>query len=257
MNAGEFKIVIPARFASSRFPGKPLADINGKPMLWHVYQRALESVAEEIVIATDNEKIRSVAESFGAKVLMTDEECQSGTDRIAEVAEIAGWDKNTVIVNLQGDEPLTPPAVIRQVADVLLGNERAGIATLCSEISTQEDFLNPNIVKVVFDNKGQALYFSRAPIPWPRDSAEQQPREAWRHIGIYAYRASFLQRWMTMPESALESLEKLEQLRALQEGVVIQVERACSVPPHGVDTPKQLRELSKLMDSPSLWKLQE
>ncbi|MCB1756412.1 MAG: 3-deoxy-manno-octulosonate cytidylyltransferase [Gammaproteobacteria bacterium] len=249
MNPDEFKIVIPARFASSRFPGKPLAELQGKPLLWHVYQRALESAAEEIVIATDDERIREVAENFGATVVMTDPNCQSGTDRIAEVSETAGWDKNTVIVNLQGDEPLTPPAVIQQVAAVLQGNEKAGIATLCSEIESREDFLNPNIVKVVFDNVGQALYFSRAPIPWPRDNEQENPRDAWRHIGLYAYRAGFLQRWLTMPESVLEGLEKLEQLRALQEGVIIQVEEACSVPPHGVDTPEQLQQLARLMDA--------
>ncbi len=247
-NPGNFKIVIPARFASSRFPGKPLADLCGKPMLWHVYQRAMEVDATEVVIATDNANIAEVAEGFGANVCMTSEMCPSGTDRIAEVASKMNWADDTVIVNLQGDEPLTPASVIRQVAANLRRVTAAGIATLCSRIESLDDFHNQNIVKVVFDNEGHALYFSRSPIPFPRDSQEKTPPDAWRHIGIYAYRAGFLKQWSNMEEGELELLEKLEQLRAMQNGVLIHVEAATEVPQHGVDTPEQLIELAALMD---------
>lgn len=242
-----FKIVIPARYESSRFPGKPLALLAGRSMLWHAWQRAVETHCKEIVIATDDERIRDAAVDFGADVVMTSKDCESGTDRIAEVAQARAWTDDSIIVNLQGDEPLTPPQVIEQVALNLYQHEHAGIATLCSAISQRDDFHNPNIVKVVFDNEGLALYFSRAPIPWPRDCEDANPVNAFRHIGLYAYRADFLKLWLSMDHSSLENTEKLEQLRAMQSGVRIHVAEACSVPPHGVDTPEQLAELERHM----------
>ncbi len=247
MTFKHYKIVIPARYASSRFPGKPLALLAGKPMIWHAWRRAFETGCEEIVVATDDERIRDVALSFGCDVVMTDENCESGTDRIAEVAAKRGWRDDTIIVNLQGDEPLTPPTVIEQVAHNLSQHEQAGIATLCSRLTRRDDFHNPNIVKVVVDVEGLALYFSRAPIPWPRDCEDGEPVNAFRHIGLYAYRADFLKHWLTMEHSSLENTEKLEQLRAMQSGVRIHVEQVSSVPPHGVDTPEQLIDLEQLL----------
>lgn len=243
----DFKIVIPARYASSRFPGKPLAMLAGQPMLWHAWQRAIETACDEIVVTTDDERIRDVATEFGADVAMTSKDCESGTDRIAEVAQQRGWSDETIIVNLQGDEPLTPPKVIEQVAYNLSQHQQAGIATLCSAITRRGDFHNANIVKVLFDHEGLALYFSRAPIPWPRDCEDGLPVNAFRHIGLYAYRAEFLKHWLTMGHSSLENTEKLEQLRAMQSGVRIHVAEACRVPPHGVDTPEQLAELEQHM----------
>ncbi len=250
MKNAEFKIVIPARFGSSRFPGKALALIHGKPMIWHVYQRAIESAANEVVIATDDVRISDMAKKFAANVCVTDLECESGTDRIAQVCVSKGWPDETVIVNLQGDEPLTPASLIRQVANNLSADKRAGIATLCSEIRSQQDFLDPNIVKVVFDREGYALYFSRAPIPWPREGGDHHSSHcyAYRHIGLYAYRAGFLKSWSAMPVSNLENIEKLEQLRAMNNGVLIHVAKAHTAPPHGVDTPEQLVEIERLMN---------
>ncbi|HBR99144.1 MAG TPA: 3-deoxy-manno-octulosonate cytidylyltransferase [Gammaproteobacteria bacterium] len=247
MSAQDFTIVIPARYASSRFPGKPLAKICGQPMLWHVYQRALEAAAREVIVATDDERIADAAAGFGADVCMTSADCPSGTDRIAEVAAAKGWSEETIVVNLQGDEPLTPATVVHQVANNLYSQSRAGIATLCSPIEREVDFHDPNVVKVLFDTDGRALYFSRAPIPFDRNAKPGQPVVAWRHIGIYAYRVAFLQQWTHMAGGQLEGLEKLEQLRALQNGVYIHVAEAAEVPSHGIDTPQQLQELEEQM----------
>ncbi len=243
----DFKIVIPARYSSSRFPGKPLADILGHPMIWHVHQRALESGANEIVIATDDEIVESAAREFGADVTMTSCNCESGTDRVAEVCEKRDWDPDTIVVNLQGDEPLTPPSVIEQVAKNLRENPLSSLATLSSGITFFDDFHDPNIVKVVSNQDGYAMYFSRAPIPWPRDTIEEVPAGACRHIGIYAYRAEFLKKWPRLLPSSLESNEKLEQLRAMDNGAQIHVEDAKEVPPHGVDTPEQLQQIVRIM----------
>jgi 3-deoxy-manno-octulosonate cytidylyltransferase (CMP-KDO synthetase) len=247
MNATDFNIVIPARYASSRFPGKPLAVLMGQPMIWHVYQRALEAGAKEVVVATDDERIAKAAKAFGAEVCMTDINCESGTDRIAEVAAGRAWADDCVIVNLQGDEPLTSPALLQQVAKNLQQHPQAGIATLCSPIESLDDFHNPNVVKVVFDNNGYALYFSRAAIPWPRDDSDKASLNAFRHIGLYAYRKSFLSSWSGLEASTLEQLEKLEQLRAMQSGVKIHVDVANCTSSHGVDTPEQLDALIKIM----------
>ncbi|MDD3610192.1 MAG: 3-deoxy-manno-octulosonate cytidylyltransferase [Halothiobacillaceae bacterium] len=238
-----YKLVIPARYGSSRLPGKPLALLAGKPMLWHVYQRALESAAEEVVIATDDLRIVMAAESFGATVVMTGENHPSGTDRLAEVVEQLGWDDATLVVNLQGDEPLMPASLLDQVAANLAAHPRAGMATLRTPIHEARDFSDPHVVKVVTDKDGYALYFSRAPIPWERDalSIEDNPHdECFRHLGIYAYRAAFLRGYPRLPPGPLESLEKLEQLRALWNGVLIHVDTAREVPGPGVDTPDDL-----------------
>ncbi len=250
----EFNIVIPARFSSSRFPGKPLADILGKPMIWHVYQRALEAGAQEIVIATDDERVKAVALEFGASVSMTSPDCESGTDRIVEVCKAYGWDDDTIVVNLQGDEPLTPFSVIIQVVNNLNKNACASIATLCCELTSYEDFHNPNVVKVVTNMAGFAMYFSRAPIPWPRDTVNEPPENVFRHIGIYAYRAGFLNTWNSLTTSVLEFQEKLEQLRAMDHGVLIHVDKIQEAPPHGVDTPEQLSQIINIMKNDPIFK---
>lgn len=239
-----FVVVIPARFASTRLPGKPLLDIDGKPMIQHVWQRAMESNAEQVLIATDDQRIADIARAFGAEVAMTRADHPSGTDRLQEVAEQQGWSEHIAVVNVQGDEPMIPAAVINQVADVLLSHPRAEVATLCEAICEEQQFRDPNAVKVVCNEEGEALYFSRAPIAWPRDGApvKQHGTDLWgyRHIGIYAYRAGFLHRYVSWPPCELEQTEKLEQLRALYKGAVIQVEEACMAIPAGVDTQHDL-----------------
>jgi len=253
-----FKVVIPARYASTRFPGKPLADICGKSMLQRVYECAVSSGAEQVIIATDDERIQIAAERFGATVCMTSAEHQSGTDRLAEVAFINNWDIDDIVVNLQGDEPLTPQEVIKQVALNLADHPKAGIATLSTPIQSAEDVLDPNIVKVVADAAGYALYFSRAPIPWNRDTAmeiasgqfsNEHAQNYQRHLGIYAYRVSFLHSYTNMEPCVLEQTEKLEQLRALHSGVSIHVDQAVKLPGPGIDTPEDLIAVSRLINN--------
>jgi len=236
-----FSVVIPARFGSTRLPGKPLLPIADKPMVQHVWEQAGRSGAGEVVIATDDERIREAAAAFGATVCMTATTHPSGTDRLQQVAAEFGWDGDHVVVNVQGDEPLIPPAVIDQVAGNLATHEQAGMATLCEEITDPEELVNPNAVKVVTNARGMALYFSRAPIPWPREhfrerAAGMPSGQWWRHVGIYAYRARFLHQYIGWPPAPLEQLEQLEQLRALYHGVLIHVERAVERVPGGVDT---------------------
>lgn len=239
-----FVVVIPARHASTRLPGKPLLDIAGLPMIQHVWQRAMASSAEQVIIATDDQRIADVARSFGAEVAMTRADHPSGTDRLQEVAAQQGWPDQTAVVNVQGDEPLIPPAAIDQVAAVLLKHSRAAVATLCEAIVDEQQFRDPNAVKVVCNEEGEALYFSRAPIAFPREGQAQDiaGKAVWghRHIGIYAYRAGFLHRYVSWPPCLLEQTEKLEQLRALYKGAVIQVEEACVSIPAGVDTQHDL-----------------
>lgn len=243
-----FKVVIPARYASQRLPGKPLVQIAGRPMLAHVYENALASGADEVVIATDDERIRRTAEGFGAQACMTSPDHASGTDRIAEAAMQLGWDDKTLIVNLQGDEPLMPPANIHQVAENLYRYSEAGIATLCTPILSPEEFLDPNIVKVLRDRHGFALYFSRAPIPAEREQAGAAPvRNAHRHIGLYAYRLAYLKAYLKTPACEIERLERLEQLRALWRGDKIHVDLAQETPGPGVDTPQDLIVVESLM----------
>jgi 3-deoxy-manno-octulosonate cytidylyltransferase (CMP-KDO synthetase) len=237
-----FVVVIPARFASSRLPGKPLADINGKPMIQWVWQQAIQSGAAEVVIATDDERVAKVATDFGAKVVMTKTSHQSGTERLAEVVDILKLAKDTVVVNVQGDEPFIPPAIIRQVAENLSGQHKARMATLSVPVSAIAEVQNPNVVKVVTDKDGYALYFSRSVMPFDRDGAYagKTAQIYRRHIGIYAYRAGFIQDYVSWPVSELEQIECLEQLRVLWQGEAIHVAEAEQVPPVGVDTPADL-----------------
>lgn len=237
-----FKVVIPARFGSTRLPGKPLLEIAGKPMVQRVWEQASRSAADEVVIATDDQRIFSAAQGFGASVCMTREDHPSGTDRLQEVAAHFSWGDEQIVVNVQGDEPLIPPSVIDQVASNLAAQAQAGIATLCEQIPTIDELIDPNAVKVVFDARGMAMYFSRAAIPWPRDSFKESPQVMpeqgnwYRHIGIYAYRTRFLHEYVTWQPAPIEQLEQLEQLRALYNSVGIHVAQASSPVPGGVDT---------------------
>lgn len=239
-----FIVVIPARHASTRLPGKPLADIGGRPMIHHVWERARASSAGRVVIATDDARIEAAARAFGAEVAMTRADHPSGTDRLAEVARTLALAPEAIVVNVQGDEPLIPPAVIDQVAARLAANEAASIATLSETITDAAQLRDPNVVKVVSARNGFALYFSRACVPWPRGHDWERPgmpEGRWqRHIGVYAYRAAFLQRYTEWSPAPPERCESLEQLRALYEGEVIHVSEACDAVPAGVDTQDDL-----------------
>lgn len=250
-----FYVVIPARYASTRLPAKPLKDIAGKPMIQHVYERACESAAKEVIIATDDTRIEAVAKSFGARVCMTSPAHNSGTDRLQEVVTNLGLLPNDIVVNVQGDEPLIPAAVINQVAGNMAKNTFASVATLSEPIHSLDDFRNPNIVKVVADENGKALYFSRAPIPWPRDhfataNVISLPDNfpAQRHIGIYAYRVALLHRFVNWPQAELEKIESLEQLRVLAQGEAIHVAPACMQVPGGVDTEADLIRVKAILE---------
>ncbi|MEH8216250.1 3-deoxy-manno-octulosonate cytidylyltransferase [Aeromonas veronii] len=241
-----FVVVIPARYASTRLPGKPLADIHGKPMVQHVVEKALQSGADRVIVATDDERVQQALQNTGVEVCMTSPDHQSGTERLAEVCRHYGFAADTIIVNVQGDEPLIPPAIIRQVADNLAA-ATAPMATLSVPIQDAEEAFNPNAVKVVTDKDGYALYFSRASIPWDRDrfakSHEQIGDHYQRHIGIYAYRAGFIQRYVDWAPSVLEQVEALEQLRVLWYGEKIHVAQALEAPPVGVDTQADLEKV--------------
>ncbi|MBL0507720.1 3-deoxy-manno-octulosonate cytidylyltransferase [Aeromonas caviae] len=249
-----FVVVIPARYASTRLPGKPLADIHGKPMVQHVVEKALQSGADRVIVATDDERVQQALAPFAAaagfEVCMTSPDHQSGTERLAEVCRHYGFAADTIIVNVQGDEPLIPPVIIRQVADNLAAAS-APMATLSVPIRDAEEAFNPNAVKVVTDREGYALYFSRASIPWDRDrfaqSREQIGEHYQRHIGIYAYRAGFIQRYVDWAPSVLEQVEALEQLRVLWYGEKIHVAQALQAPPVGVDTQADLDKVRALL----------
>jgi 3-deoxy-manno-octulosonate cytidylyltransferase (CMP-KDO synthetase) len=246
-----FRVVIPARYASSRLPGKPLADIGGRPMVLHVLERALQAGAESVVIATDDVRVQQAVEAAGYQALMTSPDHQSGTERLVEVAETLGWPDDTLVVNVQGDEPLIDPTLIREAARQLVLHDDAVMATLAHPIHDHADFVNPNVVKVVADEAGYAVYFSRAPIPWPRDAfATQQamPQElgALRHIGLYAYRAGFLRTYASLAASPLERYEMLEQLRVLWHGHRISLGITPLAPAAGVDTPDDLARVRSL-----------
>ncbi len=249
----KFKVVIPARYGSSRLPGKPMLPIAGKTMIAHVCDRALEAQAEQVVVATDDVRILQTVTNLGIQAVMTRADHQSGTERIAEVAELCGWQANDIIVNLQGDEPLLPPEYIREVAETLATQQQAGIATLAAKIVDDEEIFNPNAVKVVLNRAGYALYFSRAPIPWERasfgagigQSSGRLPHL--RHIGLYAYHVGFLQRYCQWDASNLEAVEALEQLRILWHGEAIMVKVVDKTPPAGVDTQEDLRRVEQLL----------
>ena len=237
----DFVVVIPSRYASTRLPGKPLRDISGKPMLQHVYERGTESAATDVVIATDDDRIAAAAEKFGARVCMTGDHHQSGTERIAEVCDLMDWGDERVVVNLQGDEPTMPAALINQCAG-LLDDATADIATLASPIASLADFDNPNVVKVIVDDDHNAIYFSRAAIPHPRKAADRKAAcdAALHHHGIYAYRCGVLRRFVAAEPSRLERCEQLEQLRALGLGMTIRVAVPQARPGAGVDTEADL-----------------
>ncbi|OED83276.1 3-deoxy-manno-octulosonate cytidylyltransferase [Vibrio breoganii] len=245
-----FTVIIPARYQSTRLPGKPLADICGKPMIEHVYRQAIQAGADQVIIATDDQRVADVATEFGGTVCMTSPDHESGTERLAEVVEKMGIAPDHIVVNVQGDEPLIPPVVIAQVADNLAAST-APMATLGVAIEDAEEAFNPNAVKVVTDNQGYALYFSRAAIPWDRDQfaddKSQLNQPLMRHIGIYAYRAGFINKYINWAPSALEKIESLEQLRVLWYGEKIHVALAKQTPPPGVDTPEDLEAVRALL----------
>jgi 3-deoxy-manno-octulosonate cytidylyltransferase (CMP-KDO synthetase) len=243
----KFRVVIPARFDSSRLPGKALLLLAGKPMLQWVHERARASAASEVIIATDDERIAVAARAFGAEVAMTARTHVSGTDRIAEVAAARGWADADIVVNVQGDEPLIPPRVIDQVADLLAANARADIATLAAKIESHNDLSDPNNVKVACDVGGRALYFSRAPIPFNRDAPTTLSAACLRHVGIYAYRVAALRKLAGLPASRLELIEKLEQLRALENGMEIRVALAVERPLADVNTAADLERAERAL----------
>jgi len=236
-----FVVVIPSRYASTRLPGKPLREINGKTMLQHVFERGTESAATDVVIATDDERIADAAEKFGARVCMTSDQHRSGTERIAEVCDLMDWDDNRIVVNLQGDEPTMPAALIDQCAR-LLDDSSSDIATLASPMQSQEDLNNPNIVKAIVDDHGEAIYFSRAAIPFARTKEQESIAcdIALHHHGIYAYRCGVLRRLVAADPSKIEMVEKLEQLRALSLGMSIRVGIPSERPGAGVDSEEDL-----------------
>ncbi len=241
-----FIAVIPARYASSRLPGKPLKDIAGKPMVEWVYRQTAQSGASEVIVATDDERIADACRGFGARVELTSTEHASGTDRIAELARRFDWDEQQIVVNVQGDEPLISPLCIAQTARLLAWHPEATIATLMTPLQSEAEFRDPNFAKVVTDKEGWALYFSRAPIPWPRDGG--MPRAVMRHIGLYAYRAGGLRAISSAPPCALEEVEKLEQLRALWLGHCIIVEQAAEPPAPAVDTEEDLAKIRRYLE---------
>ena len=248
-----YTVVIPARYASTRLPGKPLQDIAGKPMIRHVWEQARKSAAQRVVIATDDQRIVDACTAFGAEVVLTRAEHNSGTDRLAEVAEQLGLPGDAIVVNVQGDEPMIPPAVIDQVAANLAEHPEAAIATLAEPLADVQALFNPNVVKVLSDINGLALTFSRAPLPWARDSfavdrSQLPPAVPYRrHIGIYAYRAGFLADFVSWGPCWLEDTECLEQLRALWHGRRIHVADAVEAPPAGVDTAEDLDRVRRLL----------
>jgi len=250
----KFKVVIPARYASSRLPAKPLLDIGGKPMVVRVAEQASASGAEEVVVATDHIDIFNTVEQSGFKAVMTREDHVSGTDRIAEVAAHLQWTDDVFVVNVQGDEPLIDPKLIHQVATDLNMHPHASIATACHAIRDKEIMLNANVVKVVMDVHGYALYFSRAPIPYHRDAFAQsqdlpEGMLVYRHVGIYAYRASFLHAYANLTPAPIEQYEVLEQLRAMWHGYKISVSVVNEAPATGVDTHDDLALVRKIISS--------
>jgi 3-deoxy-manno-octulosonate cytidylyltransferase (CMP-KDO synthetase) len=247
-----FVVIIPARFQSSRLPGKPLADIHGQPMIAWVVDKAKQAGAAQVIVAVDDQRVADAVAGLGVDICMTSATHQSGTERLAEVCEKYQFSAETVIVNVQGDEPLIPPAIIAQVARNLVASD-APMATLAVPVLAEEEIFNPNAVKVVMDQAGYALYFSRASIPWDRDGFARSPRYSdypfLRHIGIYAYRAGFIRQYVSWPTSPLEQVESLEQLRVLWQGQKIHVAVAQETPPAGVDTQEDLEKVRAFLAS--------
>lgn len=247
----DFIAIVPARYASTRLPGKPLADIAGKPMVVRVMERALQSGASEVWAATDHPEVEAAVKAHGYSVCMTSPDCASGTDRLAEVASKLGWADDMVVVNVQGDEPLIEPDLIRATAMLLHDKPGAAMATVCHPLHDIEEVMNPNVVKVVLDREGFALYFSRAPIPYARDAwaagrTLPEGLPVLRHVGLYAYRVGFLKAYPRLPQPAMETFESLEQLRALWHGHRIAVHTTPQPSAPGVDTPEDLERVRRL-----------
>ena len=247
-----YTIIIPARYDSTRFPGKPLAMLGDAPLLQHVYQRAIRSAASQVIIATDDERIEQVAKDFGADVCMTSSQHQNGTMRLAEVIDTRQIDDSKIIVNLQGDEPFIPVTCLDQVAQLLAEDTRCGVATLGCPLTKPADIRNPNIVKVATDKDGYALYFSRAPIPWGQAAPQSVANNIHvRHIGLYAYTAKFLRQYTQMQVCVLESMESLEQLRILWHGEKIKVAMTEQATGAGIDSPEDLQKAQSTLNLPS------
>ena len=250
--SARFTAIIPARYASTRLPGKPLADVAGKPMVVRVAERAIEAGADRVVVATDDERIKAVVELNGIAACLTSPDHSTGTDRLAEAANQLALDDDAIVVNVQGDEPLLSPRLIRAVAQLLAANPPAAIATACHPITDAAEAFNPNVVKVVLDHERYALYFSRATIPWARDAFAGGRTDVppglplYRHYGLYAYRVRFLRRFPTLAPAPIERFEALEQLRALWHGFRIVVEITTGTPAPGVDTPEDLERVRAL-----------
>ncbi|MGE0623068.1 MAG: 3-deoxy-manno-octulosonate cytidylyltransferase [Pseudomonadales bacterium] len=248
-----YRVVIPARFGSERLPGKPLADIHGRPMIVRVAEAVARSGARELVVATDDARVVEAVGRAGFQAVMTRRDHPSGSDRVMEVVGAAGWPEDDVVLNVQGDEPLIPPAVLDQLAAAMNADTAVASATLCEPIARRADLDNPNVVKVVRAADGRALYFSRSPIPYRRDGLEAPsgglPAEGrwWRHVGVYAYRVRALDRFVRLPPGTLEQLEKLEQLRLLENAMDMLVLEACEPVPGGVDTPEDLARVRALL----------
>jgi len=240
----DFSVIIPARYASSRLPAKLLKDINGKTLIEHTYSNAVKSDASRVIIATDDVRIKTIAEDFGAEVCMTNDSHTSGTSRLSEVVSVLNFQDDDVVVNLQGDEPMMSPSAINQVASNL-SSSGMSVATLCEKIDTEEAYFDENCVKVVYNSRGKAMYFSRSPIPAFRDSAKINLDLCFRHIGLYAYRVNFLKDYTNMAISSLEMAEKLEQLTFLTHGFDIHVETSCASTGYGVDTESDLIKVKK------------
>lgn len=249
----KFHVIIPARYESSRFPGKPLVKINGKAIIQYTYEAAIQSGAASVTIATDDERIKKEALGFGAQVVMTKKDHESGTDRVAEAAVLLGLQNNDIIINLQGDEPLMPPKAIYQLAVDLCEHDNVQTATLCEPISTVEELMDPNVVKVVMTKRGYAMYFSRSPIPYDRDNKLEpgifldKNLPYYRHRGIYAYRLQFLLDYLNQAKPQIERMEKLEQLRILYAGNKIHVGISKVKIPSDINTPEDLEKLEKLL----------
>tara|TARA_R110000824_G_scaffold288508_3_gene476712 strand:- start:32070 stop:32807 length:738 start_codon:yes stop_codon:yes gene_type:complete len=241
-----FIVVIPARYQSTRLPGKMLLQIAGKPMIQHVVERARQSAANAVYVATDNEDIKTACEAVGVKVCMTDAAHASGSDRIEEVTRILKLQDEDIVVNVQGDEPLIPPAVINQVAENLRTQTQAGLCSLYNIISNSTEINDPNAVKVVTDNQGMALYFSRAAIPFDRDKNAEIIYK--RHVGLYAYKVKTLHSFVSWPQSRLEQAEKLEQLRFMENGIKIHMAQCCENIPPGIDTEADLKHIRELLE---------
>ena len=239
-----FSVIIPARYASSRLPAKMLKEINGKSLIEHTYSNAIKSDASRVIIATDDERIKTVAEGFGAEVCMTNDSHTSGTSRIAEAVSFLNFQNDDVIVNLQGDEPMMSPTAINQVASNLVSSGMS-VATLCETINTEDAYFDENCVKVVYNSRGRAMYFSRSPVPAFRDGQNINLDLCFRHIGLYAYRVNFLKNYSNMPISRLETAEKLEQLTFLMEGFDIHVDVSFASTGYGVDTESDLIKVKK------------